>query len=505
MSRADICLILEGNYPYTQNGLSKWVHHLIEAHQDKSFHLLTLSGKHQDLSTRFQLPNNVVSHLDITLGELPEGVRKPKGATQLLHKLQPPLTRLLGRGGLEDLREVLDIIRPVRHQLGSQFLLNSRQVWEMLRVMYESSMPNSSFIDYFWSWRSLVSAIFSVLLFDLPEAGAYHSISTGYAGLALARAGLETGRPTLLSEHGLYLVERSIEISMADWLFEIKSNNLTQDSISHQLRELWIDTFTSFSQACYTGASEIIALYEEHQSFQVQSQAPGERIRLIPNGVDVANLDKAYPSRDASPLTVALIARVVPVKDVITFIRSAVILRELLPGIRIWVLGSLEEDVQYAAECEALVESLELQRNLSFKGNVDIREYLGQIHVAVLTSISESQPLALLEAGATGIPCVATDVGACREIIMGGFRENPPLGPAGEVTPLASPDVTANAIYHLLEDQAWYDRCSETIKKRVKLYYNQKTLDRTYGSLYDHYLGLPDNPDGAGGFRRWLG
>ena len=56
---------------------------------------------------------------------------------------------------------------------------------------------------------------------------------------------------------------------------------------------------------------------------------------------------------------------------------------------------------------------------MTFTGRVNLLEYLGKIDVVVLTSLSEAQPLVILEAGAAGVPVVATDVGACGEMILG--------------------------------------------------------------------------------------
>ena len=73
-------------------------------------------------------------------------------------------------------------------------------------------------------------------------------------------------------------------------------------------------------------------------------------------------------------------------------------------------------------------------------------DYFPRIHVNVLTSLSESQPLSVLEAGAAGIPTVATDVGGCREILYGRHDEQPALGEGGILTDVASPEQTARAI-----------------------------------------------------------
>ena len=107
----------------------------------------------------------------------------------------------------------------------------------------------------------------------------------------------------------------------------------------------------------------------------------------------------------------------VPIKDIKTYIKAVHILKQSLPDLRAYMLGPAEEDPAYARECRALAEHLQLEDTLIFTGSVDVRDYFGIIDVLALTSLSEAQPLVILEAGAAGIPSVATDVGACREMI----------------------------------------------------------------------------------------
>jgi len=106
----------------------------------------------------------------------------------------------------------------------------------------------------------------------------------------------------------------------------------------------------------------------------------------------------------------------------------------------------------------------------------------------VLTSISEAQPLVVLEAGAAGIPSVTTDVGSCRELLYGRRGESPALGPGGDVTPLCHPSATAHAMAHLLTDRSWYERCSRAIKERVRVAYHKRVVDQAYRDLYTRYL-----------------
>jgi glycosyltransferase involved in cell wall biosynthesis len=130
-------------------------------------------------------------------------------------------------------------------------------------------------------------------------------------------------------------------------------------------------------------------------------------------------------------------------------------------------------------------------------GRQKLTDWLGRIDALALTSVSEAQPLVILEGGAAGVPTVATDVGACREMIEGRSDERPGLGPGGEVTPLADPSTTGRALARLLKDKAWHARCSAAIKRRVELLYNKKTIDAVYRDLYGSYRDAPSVPAGA--------
>jgi glycosyltransferase involved in cell wall biosynthesis len=321
--------------------------------------------------------------------------------------------------------------------------------------MYRAGHDHLSFLDYFWTWRTQLLAMYTVFLHPIPPARVYHTLCTGYAGLFAARAHLETGRPALLTEHGIYTNERRIEITMADWLREEVPGGLTIDRHRRDLKSLWIDTFRSFSRACYQACDAIVTLYEGNTVLQIEDGAPPARLRVIPNGIDLARYGAMRPGARPHRPTIALIGRVVPIKDVKTFLRAAARLRDSIPEVRALVLGPLDEDPGYADQCRTLVDHLGLGDTVTFTGRVALADYLPEIDVVVLTSLSEAQPLVILEAGAAGIPCVATDVGACREMILGRGDELPALGAGGVVTPVANPAATAEAVARLLSDTAF--------------------------------------------------
>ena len=488
---ADVCLILEGTYPYVTGGVSTWTHDLLLAHSELTFHLVTLLPRNNDLKLRYTIPANVISTTNVVIQNLPEGREiSPRQIDALIDSLEQPLSRIQSRGGLEDLRDLLAVLKPIRNQLGTRNLLNSRAAWKMLTKMYGANFSTSSFLDYFWSWRALLGGLYSVVLADLPAARIYHTVSTGYAGLFAARAHAETGSPALVTEHGIYTNERRIEIAMANWLHEKSATGLQIDAPQRLLRDLWVDTFIGYSRACYEACSEIITLYGGNQQFQMQDGAPAEKLRIIPNGIEYERYAAIPRDRSARPPTVALIGRVVPIKDVKTFIRSAALLRATVPDVKALVLGPTDEDPDYYDECVKLVRHLGLQDTVEFRGRVKLEDYLGRIDVVVLTSLSEAQPLVILEAGAAGLPAVATDVGACREMLLGPEGENFAFSPGGAITPLCNPTATAQELAGLLTNRDRYRKCSDAIRQRTKRDYNKTVLDRSYKELYQKYKAV---------------
>ncbi|MGE3511306.1 MAG: GT4 family glycosyltransferase PelF [Vicinamibacterales bacterium] len=489
---ADVALILEGTYPYVTGGVSNWAHDLIRAQSHLSFHLVALVPPGPEAPLQFELPPNVVGLTRIELQSLPAGERSPRTLRRLMAALEEPLIRLTTTGGGEEVTALIEVLRSAGPGVGREALLNSPDAWDLLRRMYERQCPRVSFLDYFWTWRTIVQGIASVLLAPLIPARLYHALCTGYAGLYAARARYESGRPALLTEHGIYTNERRVEITMADWLQQDALKTLSIDHLPRDLRDWWIDTFTSLSRATYAACSKVITLYEGNTVLQIQDGADPEKLMIIPNGIVVTDVTRRK-KRDTAP-TVALIGRVVPIKDIKTFLRACAILREYIPDVRVWILGPLEEDPDYVDECRQLTALLDLQSTVTFNGRVSLSEYYPQLDVLVLTSVSEAQPLVILEGAAVGVPAVATDVGSCREMLLGRSDEHPPLGEAGVVTPLANPAATADAIRRLLTDDVLYQRCSQAAQARVRQYYDKAALDRAYRDLYEQHVCMDDVP-----------
>ena len=107
MNRADVCLILEGTYPYVTGGVSSWTHDLLLAHKDLSFHLIALVPKAATLTPRYELPPNVVGQTTIEIQSLPRGAPRLKRTESLMRGLEGAVLRFQTRGSLPELREIL--------------------------------------------------------------------------------------------------------------------------------------------------------------------------------------------------------------------------------------------------------------------------------------------------------------------------------------------------------------------------------------------------------------
>ncbi len=223
---------------------------------------------------------------------------------------------------------------------------------------------------------------------------------------------------------------------------------------------------------------------------QIRDGAPPAKCMVIPNGVDCDAYGRLSRPGNNRPPTVALIGRVVPIKDIKTYLHAIALLKNRIPGLEALVLGPTDEDPAYYAECLKLAQELGLGKTLLFTGRVSLAEYLPQIHLNVLTSLSEAQPLVILEAGAAGVPTVSSDVGACREMIFGSVDERPNLGVGGAISPIGDAAATAEAIYEFLTKRDHLQRAAQVIRARAFRYYSKSRMDASYRHVYGALLSL---------------
>ncbi|MEA1832373.1 GT4 family glycosyltransferase PelF [Methylobacterium durans] len=487
---ADICLVVEGCYPYVRGGVSTWVDWLIRGNPDLTFAIVAIVADRGPREIRYTLPENVVAFSDLHLHTdfRSQPWQESARTSETEEILAEQLIALVRGGGVDAFDRLVRLVNDPESGLTHASLMASPLSWRVTCQMYERLMPHASFLHFFWAWRALFGGLFAVLKAPLPRARVYHTISTGYAGLVAARAALETGRPALITEHGIYTNERRVEVLMAEWICDTVDKGISLTDERVDLRDIWMQIFDAHALICYQACSRIITLYEDNQRLQKALGAAPSRLAVIANGIDVESYAALPVAGPDDPPTMALIGRVVPIKDVKSYIEAAAILRQRIPGLQALVMGPTDEDAAYFEECLDLVRDLDLGDTVVFTGSIKLVEHLSRVHVVVLTSLSEAQPLVILEAGAAGIPCVATDVGSCREILEGRSTEAPRLGAGGAVTPLVSPRETAAAVEQLLRDERLRREQGEALRVRVRRYYASEDALSAYRDTYAHYL-----------------
>ncbi len=491
---ADVCLIVEGAYPYVSGGVSSWLHSLILRQSALRFCVVAILPEPPSPQSKYGAPPNLdtLHHLYLTSTYGSGGWWRPHAFNQA--KFDEAVGIFLHNGGLAELAQIIGLMAPLVKARRTADLLDSNLAWKLVCDLYNRAMPHESFLHFFWAWRALFGGLVATLSFPLPPARVYHTVSTGYAGLLAARAAVETGRPALITEHGIYTHERRIEILQADWIVDTVDKGFATHDPRRDLRDFWSAAFESYARACYQACTEIITLHGANQPAQVNLGATPERMKIIPNGVDYQGLSRLPRAGADDRPTVALVGRVVPIKDIMNYLHAIKILRNEFPALDALVLGPTDEQPEYYEACKKAAAELGLNDTLRFTGQVNVTEYFPRIHVNVLTSLSESQPLSVLEAGAAGIPTVATDVGACREILTGRRDEFPALGEGGVLTDVSSPEQTAAAMAALLREPDRRERMGRVMQERVQHYYDIKLVDAAYANIYGHHKQAAARP-----------
>lgn len=505
---ADVGLLLEGTYPYVSGGVSSWVHQIINGFPDLTFAICFLGSRAQDYGDKkFQLPPNVV-HIEehyLYEGEGTPPVTPQRGDREMfelnreLHEYFRAPEGSAGRGG--------DVLGRMTGELQgrmdrSQFLY-SEASWNYITEQYRERSTDPSFVDYFWTVRTMHTPIWTLAAVaeTFPAVRCYHSVSTGYAGFLGALLKRRWERPLILSEHGIYTKERRIDLYAARWIADNRTLLQRDATQAGYFRTMWIRFFEALGRMCYDASDQIIALYEANRLRQVQDGADARRTSNIPNGIDVVRFGALRALRPQKvPPIMCLIGRVVPIKDVKTYIRATRTMANRFPGIQAWIAGPEEESPDYAAECKDLVASLGLQDNVKFLGFQKLTDLLPQIGLVVLSSISEALPLVILEGYAAGVPTVSTDVGSCRQLIYGLDDEDQALGASGEVVGIADPQALAEAALRLLGDEAAWHKAAQAGMARVERYYTHPVMFARYRAVYDRALGRagaapPEPPD----------
>jgi len=491
---ADILIIAEGTYPFVLGGVAAWIYDIIEKMPDFNFGVIFL-GAYQGLYNEnvYPIPANLTQ---LQLVYLFDEKRHEEGSYKVVNNNQAfdemykmhevfKQSHSCPHGLIEPVVDIGKVIQPLTGYDNTQFLHNE-MTWNYITEQYTKHSTDPSFVNYFWNIRNMHMPLWRLeeALRNTPKAKVVHTISTGYAGLLASMIHQRYGYPLILSEHGLYTKERNIELLHSTMFAEPDRLLADLKSFTYQ-HQLWLNFFDSLARICYNYADLIVSLYSSAQKQQVFAGADISKTRVIANGVDIPKFAALRrPISCPTPKIVCFVGRFVRIKDIKTFIRAVAIMFEKDDSIVAWIKTVGKGDSEYFQECKDYIDLLGLNNKIKFIIEGDMFDILAQIGLLILTSISEGMPLVLLESLAAGIPVIATDVGACREIIEGFNEEDRSQGKCGEIVSISNAVMLADAAVKFLNDRSLWLAAQQTGIQRVEKYYNQTVLIDTYRKIY---------------------
>lgn len=207
-----------------------------------------------------------------------------------------------------------------------------------------------------------------------------------------------------------------------------------------------------------------------------------ERLMVIPNGLDLAEIEGVPPARRDElglcgdvPLIVWA-GRMDPVKNLETLVDVFAEVRRRR-AVQLLLLG----DGPQRARIETRVAMWGLQSSVTFAGwSENVVGWIKTADLFLLPSLTEGSPNVVLEAMACGCPVVASDVPACRELITPG--ETGGLCCSGDVQSFA------REVLGLLEDQALGRRFAEQALSCMRQRHDIQDVVVCWRAAYDRLI-----------------
>ncbi len=192
---------------------------------------------------------------------------------------------------------------------------------------------------------------------------------------------------------------------------------------------------------------------------------------VIHNGVDVSRFTISAPTPQRSGRIVH-VGRLYHVKGQDTLVDAMATVHRDLPEARLTIVG----DGPTRSALEAQSDRLGLQAVIRFEGKQDdVRPFLAAASLFVLPSRSEGISIALLEAMASGLPVVATDVGGNSEVLDTTM---------GVLVPPESPSALAESIVTLLSNPESAAQSGRNARNRIEADFSLAATGAAYDQAY---------------------
>ena len=214
-----------------------------------------------------------------------------------------------------------------------------------------------------------------------------------------------------------------------------------------------------------------------------------EKVHVLENSVDYGRFSNLSISRlearkmlglSAHALVFGTVGRLAPTKGQSYLIKAFAEVKQGLPESVLLLAGAgrLEDTLKAEASRTGFGKSIH------FLGRrTDIPQVLKALDVFVLPSVAEGFGLALAEAMAAGVPCIATQVGGIPEIL--------PNREVGRLVPARDSSALATAMIHLANTPAGQLRqLAGNASDRVREFYSHEVVMERLVTLYESEFAL---------------
>ncbi|MCB0981194.1 MAG: glycosyltransferase family 4 protein [Ilumatobacteraceae bacterium] len=238
------------------------------------------------------------------------------------------------------------------------------------------------------------------------------------------------------------------------------------------------------------GHAELVQNPEDARTLVRTLKVPARKVTVLGNGIDLGRFSGNRPAAARAALRaewgvsdgdvlVGVVGRLVREKGLDEIVAAARQLRELAPQVRIVVVGPADPDktdgfteaARHAAEADGV----------RFAGRRDdMPECYAAMDVFLTATHREGFPRAAMEASASGLPVVATDIRGCRQVVDDGTT--------GLLVPVRNPAALANAVARLAGDEALRSQMGAAGKQRAEREFDQQRVIDTTLSTYARLL-----------------
>jgi glycosyltransferase involved in cell wall biosynthesis len=204
---------------------------------------------------------------------------------------------------------------------------------------------------------------------------------------------------------------------------------------------------------------------------------PPKIIRYVPNGIDLARFVADGSQRGSPEPVIGTVAALREEKNISRLLRAFA----MLPSGRLIIVGDGPE----RPGLEALAVALGVSGRVRFAGyHEDTAAFYSQFDVFALSSDTEQMPLSVIEAMASGLPVVSTDVGDVRLMVA---EEN-----HNHITRLDDAAL-ASALASLVADPDACRAAGLANLAKARRDFDQAAMFATYGALWRGGDGAPPN------------